>query len=300
MTRNRLSIVVGLLFIAAAHLRADDWPVARGPSREPLPYRYDARVLKTIPKEFLDDSAACVLYSGITHLLEPDGTVEAISHEITRLNSRKGIEKLGEFRSISFDPTYEKLTLNEARVIKANGKIVPIEPKHVHLRDVATDFQVYEQDKQLVISFPNLQVGDAYEVKWTVRGKNREFDGQFFSRYTFGDDQHPVLLDELRVRVPKNKILKYASVNGKADPVITEVDGEKLYHWGVRNRAQLPKDDDRPSKEELRLQVMLSTFPTWDAVGKWKQKLRKVCWTCTPEVRKKVDEITHGKETQIE
>jgi tetratricopeptide (TPR) repeat protein len=300
MTRNRLGIVVSLLFIAAATGRADDWPVQRGPSQEPLPYRYDPRVLKTIPKEFLDDSAACVLYSGTTHLIEPDGAVSAISHEITRLNSRKGIDKLGEYRAISFDPAYEKLMLNEARIIKADGKIVLIEPKHVQLRDVATDFQVYDQDKQLVISFPNLQVGDVYEVKWTVRGKNREFDGNFFSRYTFGDDQHPVLLDELRVRVPKNKVLKYAAINGKVDPVITDVDGERFFHWAVRNKAELPRDEDRPSKEELRLQVMVSTFPTWEAVGKWKEKLRKECWTCTPEVRKIVDEVTHGKATPID
>jgi tetratricopeptide (TPR) repeat protein len=300
MTRNRLGLVVSLLFIAAATVRANDWPVKRGPSHEPLPYRYDPRVLKTIPKEFLDDSAACILYSGTNNLIEPDGTVEAISHEITRLNSRKGIDKLGEYRSISYDPTYEKLTLNEARIIKADGKIVLIEPKHVQLRDVATDFQVYDQSKQLVISFPNLEVGDVYEVKWTVRGKNREFDGNFFSRYTFGDDQNPTLLDELRVRVPKNKVLKYAAVNGKADPVITDVDGERFFHWSVRNWAELPKDEDRPSKEELRLQVMVSTFPSWEAVGKWKEKLRKECWTCTPEVRKIVDEVTRGKETPID
>src|SRR5712692_1724664 len=135
MRKTRWSLVVAL-FLVACGARADDWPIPRGPSREPLPYRYDAKVLKTIPKGFLDDSTACVLYSGTTHLIEPDGTVEAISHEITRLNSRKGIDKLGEFRSISYDPSYEKLTLNEARVIKANGKIVPIEPKHVQLRDV--------------------------------------------------------------------------------------------------------------------------------------------------------------------
>ena len=300
MARNRLWIVAGVFFIASTGLRADDWPVPRGPSREPLPYHYDPKVLKPIPKEFLDDSTACVLYSGTTHLIEPDGTVEAIAHEITRLNSRKGIDKLGEFRSISYDPTYEKLTLNEARVIKADGKIVPIEPKHVQLRDVATDFQVYEQDKQLVISFPNLQVGDAFEVKWTVRGKNREFDGNFFSRYTFGDDNTPVLLDEFRVRVPKNKTLKHATVNGHADLVITEVEGEKLYHWAVRNRAELPRDEDRPSKEELRLQVVVSTFPTWEAVGQWKQKLRAECWKCTPEIRKTVEDVTRGKETQIE
>jgi tetratricopeptide (TPR) repeat protein len=295
----RWSIVVAL-FLVGGGLRADEWPVPRGASREPLPYRYDAKVLKTIPKVFLDDATACVLYSGTTHLIEADGTVEAISHEITRLNSRKGIDKFGEFRSISYDPTYEKLTLNEARVIKANGTIVPIEPKHVQLRDVATDFQVYEQDKQLVISFPNLEVGDAYDVKWTVRGKNREFAGHFFSRYTFGDDQTPVLLDEFRVRTPKNKTLKHASVNGNVDLVITEVDGEKLYHWSVRNKPELPRDEERPSKEELRLQVMVSTFPTWEAVGEWKQKLRAECWKCTPEIRKIVAEVTRDLKTPTE
>ena len=288
------------MLLSTAITRADDWPVPRGPSREPLPYRYDAKLLKSIPKEYLDDSAACVLYAGTSHLIEPDGTVEMISHEITRLNSRKGIEKLGEYRSISFDPTFEKLILNEARILKANGAIVPIEPKHVQLRDVATDFQVYDQDKQLVISFPNLEVGDAYEVKWTTRGRNREFNGEFFTRYTFGDDQNPVLRDEFRVRLPKNKTLKYATVNGSANLVVTDVDGDKLYQWGVTNKAELPRDDDRPSKEELRLQVAVSTFANWEAVATWKHKLRAECWKCTPEVRKIVDDVTRNLTTPEE
>ncbi len=301
MKPSRLWIACICLIIAVNSVHADDWPVSRGPSREPAPYRYDANVLKTIPKDVLDDSTACVIYSGTTNLIEPDGTVEAISHEITRLNSRKGIEKLGEYRAITYDPTYEKLTLNEARIIKADGKIVLIEPRHVQLRDVATDFQVYDQDKQLVISFPNLEVGDTYEVKWTVRGKNREFAGHFFSRYTFGDDAQPVLRDEFRVRLPKNKTLKYASVNGKVDLKITDAaDGAKLYYWSATDNRPLPRDDDRPSKEELRLQVVVSTFPTWEAVAQWKQKVREECWKCTPEVQKIIAEATRDLKTPEE
>src|SRR4051812_6495472 len=111
MPYRRLWIIIGLCFIAVNGLRADDWPVPRGPSHEPQPYRYDPRVLHTIPKEFLDNATACVLYSSTFHGIEPDGTIESISHEVTRLNSRKGVETLGEYRSISYDPTFEKLTL---------------------------------------------------------------------------------------------------------------------------------------------------------------------------------------------
>ena len=52
-----------------------------------------------VPREFLDDSAAVLLYAGNNYLVEKDGTLETVTHEVTRLNGRKGVEKLGE-RSI--------------------------------------------------------------------------------------------------------------------------------------------------------------------------------------------------------
>src|SRR5262245_17901642 len=121
---------------------ADVWPVPRGPSREPEPYRYDPQHLKKAPKEFLDDASACLVYFCTPYRVEPDGTVETTSHEVTRLNGRKGIAALGEYRGITYDPAYQKLTLNEARVIKASGAVVPIQPRHVQLRDVGTDYEV--------------------------------------------------------------------------------------------------------------------------------------------------------------
>src|SRR5262249_36229258 len=151
--------------------------------------------------DFLDDAAACVLYAGNTHLVEGDGTIETVTHDVTRLGGRKGVEKLGEYRNIAYDPSYQKLTLNEARIHKAGG-VVDVQPRHVQLRDVATDYQVYDHEKQLIISFPSLEVGDVIEVKWTVRGRNPEHGGQFFTRYSFGDPTFPVLVDELRVRLP--------------------------------------------------------------------------------------------------
>ncbi len=297
MTRRWM---LALLLLLPAAVRAGDWPVPRGPSREPAPYRYDAKLLKDVPKAYLDEAAACVLYSGTTHLIEPDGTSETISHEITRLNARKGIEKLGEYRSISYNPAHEKLTLNLARVLKADGSFVDIEPRHVHLRDASTDFLVYDPEKQLVISFPNLQVGDAYEVRWTVRGKHPEFGGEFFTRYTFGDDSLPIVRDELRIRVPKNKTLHHATINGTIDLDVSESDGQKFYRWSVTNRDRLPQDDEKPLKEELRLQVACSTFPSWQAVGLWKQKLRADCWKCTAELRTTIDDITRGMTTQTD
>ena len=283
-----------LAVLAAPASAADAWPVPRGPSHEPNPYRYDPKQIQRLPKEFLEDAAACVLYAGNTHLVEPDGTLESIVHEITRLNGRKGIEKLGESRNITYDPSYQKLTLNEARIHKADGRTLEVEARHVQLRDVATDFQVYDHDKQLIISFPTLEVGDVIEVKWSVRGKHPEHGGQFFTRYSFGDPTFPVALDLFRVRLPKNKPFHYAVVGGKLDPERSEEGDFRTYTWKAHNCHKMPQDDNLPSRESLFQAVACSTFDSWKEVGEWKKRLRADCWECTAEVRAIVRQATRG------
>ena len=182
-------------------------------------------------------------------------------------------------------------------MLKADGRIVPVEAKHVQLRDVAHRLPGLRHQQATGDLLPNLEVGDVIEVKWTVRGKNPEHDGQFFNRYTFGDDRYPVVRDELRLRLPKAKTLKHATVGGKLEPEIKEEGGYRTYHWRCAIGRQLPPDDNLPSKEELRLQVAYSTFASWDEVCQWKRKLRQDCWKCTEELRKVVGEVTEGLKT---
>ena len=297
MSRSRLPLHVAAVFALFAFSltpthAADEWPVPRGASREPNPYKYDPKQWQSVPKEFLEDSSACVLYASTTNLVDPDGTVETISHEITRLNGRKAIEKLGEFRHITYDPGYQKLTLNEARIFKKDGRVVAVEPRHAQLRDVSTDYLVYDREKVLILSLPTLEVGDVFEVKWTVRGKNPEHGGQFFTRYAFGDVTYPVALDEFKVRVPKTLPFRYAVVGGKNEPSVTEDDETRTYVWGAKNNKPLPQDENLPPRDELRQTVAVSTFASWEEVGRWKQKLRADCWLCNDELRKAVADIT--------
>jgi tetratricopeptide (TPR) repeat protein len=305
MARHRhgstLLVALALLTLAPAARPADaPWPVPRGPGHEPAPFRYDPAAWKAVPHEFLDDAPACTLYAATTHLVEADGTVETITHEVTRFNSRKAVEKLGEYKNIVYTPAYQKLTLHEASIHKADGRTVAVEARHVQLRDLATDYQVYDRDKQLIISFPTLEAGDVIEVKWSTRGRNPEHQGKFFTRYTFGDDSYPVVRDEVRVRVPKGQVLKYAAAGGKVEPKISDDGDMRTYVWSVSNRPQLPLDSDLPSKEEFRLQVGVSTFASWEEVARWKQGLRGDCWKCTEEVRRVVQDVTRDLKTPEE
>jgi tetratricopeptide (TPR) repeat protein len=291
---SRLRFLAGALLLwAALPLSAAD-DVPRGPSHEPAPYRCDPAAWKALPKAFVEDGPACILYAGMNRLMEPDGTIEDIIHEVKRLNNRRGVELLGEFRSISYDPSYQKLTLNLARIHKADGRVVEVGPPHTHLRDSNTDYQVYDRGRQLVISFPDLAAGDVVEVKWTLRGGDPEGHGQLYGSYQFGSDDYAVAQEELRVRLPRGRTLHASPRGGAPEPAVAEGAEGRLYHWQVKMKAPLPRDKDLPSKEELREKVFYSTSATWDEVGIWCRMVRKGCWECTPEAARVAREVTKG------
>jgi tetratricopeptide (TPR) repeat protein len=287
-------VLITLSLTPTGRAEAPRWPVPVGPHDRPAPVRYDPTVWKGVPAEFLDDAAACYLYSGTTQRLEADGTVAMTALELIRLNGRKGIDHFGEYRTIRFVPAYERITLHAARVHKAKGGAVDVGPRNVQLRDVNTDHLVYDPSKQLVISFPGLEVGDVIEVHWTTRGRNPELQGQFFSRYSFGNVSFPVVRDELCVRVPAGRTLKYAAFNRDIPAQVSEEGGERVYRWRVTNLPPPPKGDHLPSVEELRPQVAVSTFASWDDVRRWDRALVADRAACPAEVSRVVAEVTRG------
>jgi hypothetical protein len=274
--------------------------VPRGPSHEPVPYHYDPAAWRDITKAFVEDGPACVLYSGTSFMVESDGTVEQIVHEVTHLNNRRGVECFGEFRGIAFDPSYQKLTLYVARVHKASGHTLDIGPPHTHMRDVNTDYQVYRRHQQLLISFPDLTAGDVIEVKWGLHGKDPEGHEQFYGSHRLGSDYYPTVHAELRIRLPHGRALYSRVSGGQLDLAVHEGDDGRLSHWQVRVSPPLPAEKDLPSKEEQRLKIHYSTFATWDEVDDWCQKVRKGCWECTPDMARVIQDMTRGLTTEAD
>jgi tetratricopeptide (TPR) repeat protein/transglutaminase-like putative cysteine protease len=285
-----------VLAITTTTARADGpaWPVPRGPARGPAPFTYDKSVQKSLPAGFLDDSPACVLFSGTTNHLLADGTVESTTQELIRLNGRKGIDQLGEYKTITYAPSYETVTLHEARIYKAKGGIQSVNASHVHLRDVNTDHQIYDLSKQLVISFPGLEIGDVMEVYWTTRGKHPEYQGQWFNRYTFGHDKYPVARDEWTIRVPKNKPLHYAIVNGEVPVTLREEGDEKVAHFAAKSLAAPPQGERLPPADERQVQAFASTFDTWDDVQRWERQLICDRCDCPTDAKKIVEDLMRG------
>lgn len=294
MLRARAGLLIWL-FLYCSLVPAEapkTWPVKVAPAREPASAKFSPELVKAAPAEFLDDYPACVLHAATKYRIEADGTVEITCQELIRLNARKGIEQVGEYKTITYAPAYETLTLHAARVHKAAGGTVDAGPRHVQLRDVNTDHLVYELSKNLIVSFPALEVGDAIEVHWTTRGRHPELRDHTFNRYAFGDPKKPVLRDELRVSLPKDKTLKFAPINGAPGPDVKEENGRTTYTW-IAEKCKPPAEAQHKPPDDERPQVAFSTFATWQDVYEWEKANTAACG-CTPEIRTIVADLTTG------
>ena len=252
-----------ILGCVAAAARADDkWPVPVGPSHEPAPFHYDAKLWKDVPKDYLDDAAACILYAGTTYLVEPDGTVETIVHDVTRLNGRKGVEKLGEYRNIAYDPAYETLTLNTAVIHKADGHDAPIE---------AARRAAPRREHRLSGLRPRKAVHHQLPQPRSRRHFRGQMDGARQEPRTRRPFLHPLHLRRRHLSLRHRRAAR-APAEGHALQVrllrrarstrcAPRTKTRCFIVWKSEHIRQLPQDENLPSKEDLPARRRLLDVP---------------------------------------
>ena len=134
--RSLSALAFLIVFLSPVRGLDKDSMVERAPAHDLVPFVYDPGSLKKVPVACLTDYPAYYIHASTSYRIEADGAIESTTHEVIRLNNRKGIDQIGEHRNVTYCPSYEKLVLNEARVLKPDGRRVAVEPKNLQLRDV--------------------------------------------------------------------------------------------------------------------------------------------------------------------
>ena len=107
---------------------------------------------------------------------------------------------------------------------------------------------------------------------------------------------------------PPDRPLKLKDKPGM-DPKISEDHGRRLYHWTSshleREDDQKDKDKDKDKKkkkhaDDERPDIQLTTFVSWEQIGRWYAGLEKDRRAPSPEVRAKADELTKGLNNDLD
>ncbi len=235
---------------------------------------------------------------------ENDGTGRKETIARVRVKSEAGVQQWGQIQ-VGYNSANERVEMAYVRVIKADGSIVKAGDDAIQDLSAPLEQQapVYTDYRQKHITVPGLRPGEVLEYDIVTVIHTPLAPGEFWTDYEF--DKNNITLDEeVDLDVPADRPIKLKNKPGR-DPKITEANGRRTYRW---TSSHLEREDDKKDKdkdkdqnknkkehpEDERPDIQLTSFVSWEQVGRWYASLEKDRRAPSSEVRAKAEELTKG------
>ena len=266
------------------------------------------------PKRDYSQEAFVIEQYRSRYQFETDGTGRKETVARVRVQSEAGVQQWGQIQ-VGYNSANERVEIAYVRVVKADGSVVKAGDDAVQdlTAPVEREAPVYTDYRQKHITVPGLRPGEVLEYDMVTVIHTALAVGQFWAEYDF--DKNNITLDEeLDVDVPSDRPLKLKNKAGM-DPKISEDNGRRVYHW---TNSHLEREDDEKDKDknkdkdkdkdkkkkkkadEERPDVQLTTFVSWEEIGRWYAGLDKDRRAPSPEVRAKAAELTKGLDNDLD
>lgn len=260
-----------------------------------------AAILAQCPApEAYPQAGALILLSDEEAEVTSDDKMVYRLHYIVRILNERGKERFAE-APIEYDSTDEKVTLEYARTIRADGTVVDVGSRHI--RDVSKylNFPLYSNARVFIISFPEIAEGATIEYKVTLSRSQLINKDDFVIPLTL-QAQEPVIDSRFCLTMPAGRTVKMRTINERyntfgADlaPAVTEQAGSRTYRWNCKNIPQIIPEPQMPPFHEVNPAILLSSFDSWQELYGWWRPLAKDKIRSDEAIRQKVAELTRGR-----
>lgn len=278
--------------------------LAQVPAPSPVP----APPAATAPTAAIDHSQEAFVIEKLhsSYRFENDGTGRRELYARIKVQSEAGVEDWGQL-VLGYNSANERVEIPYVRVIKLDGSVVTAPPDSVQDLSIPLEREapVYTDYRQKHITVPGLRPGEELEYDFVTITQTPLAPGQFWMEYDFAKSG-TVLDEQLVLDVPKDRTIKLKTKPGD-DPKISEANGRRIYTWTT---SHIDKDEDEDKKDKDKKKkapkepeppaVQMTTFSSWEEMGRWYASLEKDRRQPNDEIRAKAAELTKGKTTDLE
>ena len=210
------------------------------------------------------------------------------------LNAR-GVDAFRSF-PVTYSPDRQEVRILRARITKPDGSVVDsYGESDRNINEPWTG--MYYDARAKMLSFPALAAGDVLELQYRVDDTAQD---NLLSDY-WGDVEnvqgvYPKVSYQFLVEMPKERPLYW---NDKKLPGVKyahePVEGEReLYRWSAKHVAKVVPEPGMPGWAEVAANLHVSTYRTWDEVGRYWWGLVRDQLTPNDELRQTVDTVLKG------
>jgi tetratricopeptide (TPR) repeat protein len=229
-------------------------------------------------------------------IFENDGTSVRESAARVRIQSDAGVQRFG-LLTFSYQNSTESMDIDYVRARKPDGTIVltPADNVQDMPAEVTRTAPFYSDLREKHVAVKGLGAGDVleYQIHWHTTKPLAP--GQFWFAYNFSHDSIEVQ-EQLQIGVPRERAVQFKSSDIK--PVISEEGAHRVYTWTTSNlehKSEEEKFEQVQDRVRGRLpgpNVLLSSFKSWEEVGRWYGSLQREKIKPSAEIRAKAAEIT--------
>jgi hypothetical protein len=252
-----------------------------------------------VPRETSDaftkdiSKEAVVVERYVTHAVyQADGSGTREVAAVIRVQSEAGVQSLAVLR-FAYNTVNDAADIDYVRVRKPDGKIIATPDANIQdmPADVTRVAPVYSSIHEKHVTVKALGVGDVLEYQVRFRTAKPQIAGQFWYEHTFLQG-NVVQDEELEISVPKDKYVKVS--RPQLAPQVKEDGARRIYKWKSVNLQREDSAEQAPKREGHHPSVQVTTFGSWEEVGRWYGDLQRPQLKVTPEIRAKASEITKG------
>ena len=272
-----LTVLLAVLVAARAQTSSPEDPARNDYSQEPA---------------VIEDSTTKIAFDN-------DGNSTREQTSRVRVQTDAGVQQWGVL-SFPFQSATQGVDIEYVRVRKPSGSILVTPPDNVQDMDaeITRSAPFYSDLREKHVAVKGLSKGDVLEYKAYWRTTKTLTPGQFWFHYNFHDDSI-VLNERLEVRVPRERAVK---VKGPQASQTTAVEQDvRVYAW-THSKLQAGKEGEHEQKRLTDAvlgrippaDVQVSSFQTWEEVGRWYWNLQKDRVVPSASIRAKAAELTKG------
>jgi hypothetical protein len=240
---------------------------------------------------FLIDFASVQLF--------PDYKRETLIHQKIKIENEKG-KKFGHLQ-IPFDSERERIRFIEGFTILPNGKKLKITSEDIKIVTPAefTEYSsLYPGFKVMSINFPGVEIGSIIEYKYQIITFKPLIEKHFWDGFYFQSTED-FALSRYELKIPKKIKLQIYEKDIKLLEKKESFD-YITYIWEKRDVPSIIEEILMPPLSEIVPKVYLSTFSSWEEIGKWFFEISKTDKSKEKEIGGVVEEIIKNKKTEEE
>jgi tetratricopeptide (TPR) repeat protein len=237
---------------------------------------------------------------------ENDGTEREENIIRVRVQSEAGVQQWGQLR-FGYNSASERFEIPYVRVIKQDGSVVTagadaVQELNQPIQRIAP---IYTDYREKHVTVPGLRPGDVLECETVTVVHTPLAPGQFWMQHDF--QKNAIVLDEqLEIDVPLARTVKLKTKPGM-EPKSTEENGRRVYRWSSSHLVREEEDkagDTQKKKKKKKPEdefpaVQLTSFASWEEVGRWYAGLEKDRRVPSAAIRAKAEELTKGLPTEM-